>query len=393
MHIGLILAKAPGYSETFFRSMVIGLEQQGMRVVLFVQKTDSEFGLCEAREAPKAYRSGIALGFSIIGQIMYLLPHIKAVGRFWKLERKQGKKVVQVFKSIYLNAHILASRVDWLHFGFATIALERENLARAIGAKMAVSLRGYDINVYPLKDLGCYKLLWERVDKVHSISAYLLKRAIALGLKEETASAVIPPAVDITNLPARKGRGQVDLPVDLVTAARLHWIKGLDIAIQAVKLLNDKGIDAHYTIIGDGPKKDYERYAYLALSLGIRDRVHFAGKLTHKEALGRVAACDIYLQPSLNEGFCNAVLEAQALGVPVAASRVGGLPENIVDGVTGFLFKPGSPQELAKAIENIQQLSKAKKYEAGKQAKDRVIREFNLEQQRAQFYRFYSSGS
>ncbi len=59
----------------------------------------------------------------------------------------------------------------------------------------------------------------------------------------------------------------------------------------------------------------------------------------------------IYVQPSLNEGFCNAVLEAQAMGKLTIASNVGGLPENIVDGKTGWLFENLSSESLAQQIE------------------------------------------
>ncbi|MEZ4824312.1 MAG: hypothetical protein R2942_18715 [Ignavibacteria bacterium] len=54
-------------------------------------------------------------------------------------------------KSVYINSHILSEKIDRLHFGFMTMTLKRENVAKAIDAEMSVSFRGYDINVYPLK--------------------------------------------------------------------------------------------------------------------------------------------------------------------------------------------------------------------------------------------------
>ena len=68
------------------------------------------------------------------------------------------------------NQHIISEPLDWLHFGFGTLALHRENVAAAMGAKMAVSFRGFDIGIYPLKYPGCYLKLWNKVDKIHVIS-------------------------------------------------------------------------------------------------------------------------------------------------------------------------------------------------------------------------------
>src|SRR5690606_28909922 len=104
----------------------------------------------------------------------------------------------------YLNAHLLKANLDWLHFGFATMALGSETIAKAIGAKMAVSFRGFDINVYPIKHPECYNNLWKHVDKVHSISQYLLNKAISLGLSVETPFVIITPAVQLDALPMPK---------------------------------------------------------------------------------------------------------------------------------------------------------------------------------------------
>ena len=63
-----------------------------------------------------------------------------------------------------------------------------------------------------------------------------------------------------------------------------------------------------------------------------------------------LAECDALVLPSLRESFPNALLEAQALGVPVTAARVGGIPEMVLDGETGRLFDPRKPEDMAEAI-------------------------------------------
>ena len=152
----------------------------------------------------------------------------------------------KIIKKLYLNSHIICSKgVDWLHFGFATTSLGREYLAKAIDSKMAVSLRGYDINIYPLKHKKCYDTVWNTVDKVHSISNYLLEKAYDLGLDRNVKTKIITPAV--ANY--IKNEKQSDKIV-ITTVARLNWIKGLTYAIKSMKLLKDMGVDFKYQIIG-----------------------------------------------------------------------------------------------------------------------------------------------
>ena len=89
-------------------------------------------------------------------------------------------------KNLIINCHILGKSIDWLHFGFATMGVRRENVAQALGAKSAVSLRGFDISLYPYKHMGCYDLLWDKIDKVHTISEDLYQKALHLGLDPRT---------------------------------------------------------------------------------------------------------------------------------------------------------------------------------------------------------------
>jgi glycosyltransferase involved in cell wall biosynthesis len=82
---------------------------------------------------------------------------------------------------------------------------------------------------------------------------------------------------------------------------------------------------------------------------GLARRVHFLGRRDDVPALLR--QCELMLVPSRNEGFCGVAVEAQALGVPVIAARVGGLPEAVRDGETGALVPSGDADAMAVAIE------------------------------------------
>jgi N-acetyl-alpha-D-glucosaminyl L-malate synthase BshA len=106
-----------------------------------------------------------------------------------------------------------------------------------------------------------------------------------------------------------------------------------------------KKVDARLIMVGDGPERP--RAVARAEKLGIRDRVLFVGKHASMDEL--LACADLFLLPSENESFGLAALEAMACGAPVVASRVGGLPEVVDHGVSGYLFAPDALDEMADA--------------------------------------------
>jgi len=388
MRIGIVLANTPGYSETFFTSKIKGLQAHGMTVHLFVRKRATDFSLCPVHTAPKVFRFSLFQLVAMIGTFLSLIPKTRAVRTFMKLERAEGTSTSSLLKKVYLNAHLLKANIDWVHFGFATQAIGSECVAKAIGAKMAVSFRGFDINIYPLKFPGCYDTVWKYVDKVHSISMYLYKKGVGLGLPEETPYKIVFPAVALQQLPPTDPVKNDTLKI--VTIARLNWIKGLDVAIAAMKELKDQGFSFEYNIIGDGSTKEMERYQFQVVELGLSDTVHFHGKLTHPKTLKQLRQADLYIQPSLNEGFCNAVLEAQAMGKLVIASDVGGLPENIIAGRTGWLVPVGEPLSLAEKISEVYALPHEEQQQIIVNAVSHVQSKFSIEKQQQDFVEFYT---
>ena len=90
------------------------------------------------------------------------------------------------------------------------------------------------------------------------------------------------------------------------------------------------------------------RYQQLAADLGIGDRVHFLG--FRSDVADVLRAADLVVLPSLDEGLPLAVLEAMACAKPVVATPVGGVPEAVIDEVTGLLVPPNEPQRLASAV-------------------------------------------
>ena len=389
MIITLILPQPPAYSETFFRSKIQGLQESGHQVILVTAATDQNFEACQHLQHPKVSRNSLVQVFKMLGVFLGLLRYLKSVSKYIKLEKSEGTSVRRLLEKLYINATLIKLRTDWLHFGFATMALERELVAKAIGAQLAVSLRGYDIGVYPLKHANCYTKLWKYVDKLHVISDDLYKKALKHGLSPKTAYQKITPAI---NTELFSGDNMINTTqtdeLIILTIGRLHWKKGFVDTLEALSLLKKRHIKFKYRIIGEG--NEYERIAYAVHQLGLKKECVFLGKMEHQQVKEELLKANLYLQYSIQEGFCNAVLEAQALGKLCVVSDAEGLAENVLDQQTGWVVPKGQPELLADKIMEVLQLDEQTKKSIQQKAMERTQNKFTLKQQKEKFNAFYS---
>lgn len=157
------------------------------------------------------------------------------------------------------------------------------------------------------------------------------------------------------------------------TIANLYPSKGIEYLIEAAALLKEKE-DLKFLIIGDGPLA--ESLKLNVKSLNLENKVFFLGHL--ENARQYLPAFDIFVLPSLKEGFPWVVLEAMAAKLPIIATEVGAVPEMIENGKNGFMVKPGQPKQIAEKIEELLK-SDYLKTELGLQAHQTVLFKFSPE--------------
>ncbi|HPB54203.1 MAG TPA: glycosyltransferase family 4 protein, partial [Saprospiraceae bacterium] len=175
--------------------------------------------------------------------------------------------------------------------------------------------------------------------------------------------------------------------INILTVARLHWIKGMEYILEALALLQEDGFNFKYTIAGDG--EDRERLVFAVHQLGLVDRVIFLGKVSHADIPSLMRDNDLYIQYSIQEGFCNSVLEAQAAGMLCIVSDAAGLSENVIDDRTGWVVSKRRPDLLAKKIQEVINMPQDELLKVTRRATERIKSEFNLEKQREEFNAFY----
>jgi glycosyltransferase involved in cell wall biosynthesis len=139
-------------------------------------------------------------------------------------------------------------------------------------------------------------------------------------------------------------------PARIVAVGRLAKHKGFDYLLRAIRLLRDRGRAVELVLVGDGGEQ--KNLSALATELGIADAVRFAGwlKFTDVQKAMSDATMLVHPSPGLGDGLPNVLREAMALGTPVIASRVAGIPEALDDGRCGLLVPPGDVGALADAV-------------------------------------------
>jgi glycosyltransferase involved in cell wall biosynthesis len=172
-----------------------------------------------------------------------------------------------------------------------------------------------------------------------------------------------------------------DLPDDAIVCSavgRLVWAKGYDDLIDAFSKLDGKYSNLYCLIIGEGEMRpELEKQIS---SKGLQKRIHLLGFRKPDEVLSIVKASDFFVMPSRSEGTPIALLEAAALARPCLATRVGGIPDLLVDGDQALLVPPGDQEALVAGLSRLCDEPEFSSH-LGHQAQQRVRKEFSIESQ------------
>jgi len=193
-----------------------------------------------------------------------------------------------------------------------------------------------------LRAWGAFVL--KRSDAVRTISTFLEKRV-----------QDVAPQVRLCRFPGytnfelfQSEKPEVSVDGTIIAVGALYAVKGFVHLVRAMKLVVSRWPSARLEIVGAGPLR--KKLALAAREAGVSDRIRFLGTLDQKELLERYHHAQVMVAPSLSEGLGRVVWEAMAACLPVVASDVGGIPDLVEDGKTGFLVRPGDESALAERM-------------------------------------------
>jgi glycosyltransferase involved in cell wall biosynthesis len=251
------------------------------------------------------------------------------------------------FKAYFFAKKLLKNnQYDLIHAWFG---IPCGFLAMLLRKPYIVALRGSDVPFYNKRFEIADKLLFKHLSKIVWKNARSViansegLKQLALKSAPNQKIEVIYNGVDINEFKPSRNK-KYGKTLKIICVARLIKRKGIDYLLKALGELKEK--DFQLTLIGDGDQE--ENLKNLAKELGISKKVKFLGAVPHSKIAKYYQENDLFVLPSLNEGMSNTILEAMACGLPIITTNTGGAKELI--NKNGFKIKPGSVEELKKAI-------------------------------------------
>lgn len=184
-----------------------------------------------------------------------------------------------------------------------------------------------------------YKNIYRRADRIQVISNFLAERAKNLGAK--CPISVVPNGIGWKTESGYRDGGRT-----IITTSRLEKKNGIEYLIRAMK-----DVDGRLLIVGEGKLR--KKLEHLTAKLNLKDKVNFVGQVGHNQIHGYLRQANVFVRPSLSEGLGNSFLEAMADALPVVATPVGGIPDFLIDGQTGWFCQVKDPASIAEKINYI----------------------------------------
>jgi glycosyltransferase involved in cell wall biosynthesis len=311
-----------GGAQTIFLNTLRAVDPTRCRIVVACLETPGALMAEVAELAPVYYRT--RFGSNDVGALLFL----------FRLMRAEQVDVVHTYlysrSSVYGRLAAILARVPVI-----------------IAAEMG------RVGQYPWKRWGAEWLLTRFT--AHFVALSQATRVDLIHTQQVPPSkvTVIYPGVDLTRFDVQEtpsivrcGLGLPDHALVIGVVARLDPVKGHADLIAALPRILQAVPTTRLVFIGDGPAATGLRRQ--VHEVGLAEQVHFFGGRRDIPRLLR--ALDVFVLPSRQEGLGLAIIEAMAAGLPVVATRVGGIPEVVVDGETGLLVASGNSVELADAI-------------------------------------------
>jgi glycosyltransferase involved in cell wall biosynthesis len=309
-------------------------------------------------------------------------------GRLWERARREGiechplsiRNALDFAAGMRLRNLIADAQCDVVHF-HTSRAHSMAPFAQGRASALVVTRR---MDYRPNRMFA--PILYNRaVDAVAAISNKVADALVAAGVSREHLQ-IIPSGVDcehfrpanLTEREAARGRFGIGRDDFLIgTVGMLEERKGHRYLLEAVARLNRSRAEQSHikcAIGGDGAMRD--ELEKLARELGIVRDILFLGMIGDSRQL--LDALDVFVFPSLKEGLGVAVLEAMACGLPVAATRVGGIVDIVEDDRTGLLLPPRDPASICNAVAALEN-DQARRLQLGNAAKARVAENFSMD--------------
>ncbi len=366
MKIGYVVSLFPCWSETFIANEIRELRRRGASIEIFSLRRPTE-RLVQDEVIPLLDRvhyptfAASAAGFATYaGRHPLRLARVAALitVSMWRTPGMLVKTLAMLPRALGFLRTLVRLDIRRVHAHWATYPATACWLFHVFeGIEYSFTAHAHDI--WLAKPLLPRKI--EAARFVATISEYNRAYLVPFAGRFPEKLKVIRCGLDLGRFPwlvgggeARRERSAVHR---VVAVGRLDEIKGFPCLIDACRTLRDAGVPFACRIIGDGPLEPSLRRRIAAHRLeGV---VELTGAMPHSRLLPEIREASVFVAPSVRsrsgnqDGIPVAIMEAMALGTPVIATRIAGIPELVRDGENGILVEAGDPRALAEAIRSV----------------------------------------
>jgi glycosyltransferase involved in cell wall biosynthesis len=363
--LGLLVKIYPKLSETFILEEILGLERLGLTLKLYslAPATDdvTHPAVSRVRAAlvtvPETIR-GHVWQFAIRHAQLLVASPSRYLRTLIEASRRgvSGQRGLRDFmRAGWLAMQLRDDGVEHLHTHFISTPTDlTELVAQLIALPFSISAHAKDIYLADAGDLR-RKLLAARF----TVTCTEFNRRTLADIAPQAKVHRMYHGIDhgLFHPSQRAATRERQSPPLILSVGRLREKKGLDTLIDACGILRDHGQAFVCEIVGYG-EEQVRLQAHIERR-GLTHMVKLKGKLAREQVIARYAAAAVYVQPSRiaadgdRDGIPNVLLEAMAMGLPVVASRVSGIPELVGDFYNGLLVEPDKPEALADAISEL----------------------------------------
>jgi len=360
-HLAFLTSQYPAATHTFIQREVQALRDLGWTIDTFsVRSPDPAWPPGEADSAEEAQTFYILrqspaaiLGAQVAAFFGNPARYLRTLGLALS-HRAPGARGLFLALAHFAESAVLARelkrrRIAHLHNHFANSAATVGLLAtRMLGIGWSFTMHGISETDYPAGLMLGRKI--EAADMVACVSLFGRAQAMRLvGPEHWDKLTIVRCGIPFDRLP-QPGTKTGHAPT-IICVGRLSPEKGQAGLLRAFASLRTSNSNAKLKLVGDGP--DRETLEALAREMGVTEAVTFTGRLSEDDTLAQIAQSDLLVLSSFMEGLPIVLMEAMALGVPVVASRVAGIPELVEDGSTGLLFAPSDWDGLKACMERL----------------------------------------
>lgn len=365
--IAYVSSRFPVLSETFIIREVLALQRAGIDVRVFSLKRPHQLDNPDLdRISGKVYWSPNLLSGALVrdnivtflrAPVLYLTTPLRHAFRFRRYPLQALKTLGLFPKMIHYSREIRRQGIHGINGCWANFPTLLATVAnRFFGIPYCMTCRAWDIFV-PMNQVDLpQKLETARVVRANNDAGARFMKQFCSSAEDERKIRRVYNPFDVGGIECRR-----DLPVGpfrIVTGGSLVEQKGLTYLLDAIALLETRGLACRLEIVGEGPLRG--ALEAQCVRLGLQASVEFLGTLPNHVLMDRMTLATAFVLPSIPaatgdmDGIPNVLIESMSLGVPVISTSISGIPELVEDDVSGLLVPPRDAERLADAIQRLE---------------------------------------